>query len=252
MGFLHQGHLSLIKKARVDNDIVVLSIFINPTQFGPKEDFKKYPRSLKRDLKLAKDSGVDIVFTPSSDEMYKDDFETYVGCSNLSAKLCGLSRPGHFKGVCTIVAKLFNLIEPDAAYFGQKDYQQLRIIIKMIEDLNFSIKVKMLPIFRELNGLAMSSRNRYLSTMDRKKAAVIYKALKASEGAFKEGCKKTAVLKKMIKKAISDEKCVNIEYIEILDADNLEDVGYISREVVVAISAKIKNIRLIDNIILKP
>ena len=252
MGFLHQGHLSLIKKARVDNDIVVLSIFINPTQFGPKEDFKKYPRSLKRDLKLAKDSGADIVFTPGSDEMYKDDFETYVGCGNLSAKLCGLIRPGHFKGVCTIVAKLFNLIEPDVVYFGQKDYQQLRIIIKMIEDLNFNIKVKMLPIFRELNGLAMSSRNRYLSTVDRKKAAVIYKALKAAEKAFKEGCKKTAVLKKMIKKAISDEKCVNIEYIEILNADNLEDVGYISREVVVAIAAKIKNIRLIDNIILKP
>ena len=252
MGFLHQGHLSLIKKARVDNDILVLSIFVNPTQFGPKEDFKKYPRNLRHDLKLAKESGVDIVFAPNSDEMYKADFETYVHCGNLSAKLCGLIRPGHFKGVCVIVAKLFNLIEPDVVYFGQKDYQQVRIIIKMIEDLNFNIKVKMLPIFREFDGLAMSSRNRYLSTTDRKKAAVIYRALKAAERAFKKGCKKTVELKKMIKKSISDEKCVNIEYIEIIDDHSLEEIKYISGKVVVAISVKIKATRLIDNIILKP
>ena len=252
MGFLHQGHLSLIKQARLENDFVVLSIFINPTQFGPKEDFKKYPRNLTGDLSLAKINGVDIFFNPSVNEMYKNDFQTSVCAGELASKLCGLSRPEHFDGVCTVVAKLFNITNPDVAYFGQKDYQQALIIKKMITDLNFNIFLKVMPIIRESDGLAMSSRNKYLSTTDRQKALVISSALKAAKFKFKKGCTKTAELKKVIKKLVSREKYVNIEYIELLDADSLEGVKYIKKQVVIAVAVKIKKTRLIDNIILKP
>ena len=252
MGFLHQGHLSLIKRARLENDFVVLSIFINPTQFGPKEDFKKYPRDLKGDLLLAKDNGVDVVFNPSVKEMYSGDFQTFVSAGPLANKLCGITRPKHFDGVCTVVAKLFNIVEPDVVYFGQKDYQQALIIKKMITDLNFNILLKVMPIIRESDGLAMSSRNKYLSTTDRQKALVISSALKAAKFKFKKGCTKTAELKKVIKKLVSREKYVNIEYIELLDADSLEGVKYIKKQVVVAVAVKIKKTRLIDNIILKP
>ena len=252
MGFLHQGHLSLIKQARLENDFVVLSIFINPTQFGPKEDFKKYPKNLKGDILLAKKNGVDIVFNPSVNEMYKNDFQTSVCAGELVSKLCGLSRPEHFDGVCTVVAKLFNITNPDVAYFGQKDYQQALIIKKMITDLNFNIKLKVMPIIREFDGLAMSSRNKHLSTTDRQKALVISQALKAASLEFKKGCTKTAELKKIIKKLISGEKYVNIDYIEILDADTLQRVKYIKKKVVVAVAVKIKTTRLIDNVILKP
>ena len=252
MGFLHQGHLSLIKQARLENDFVVLSIFINPTQFGPKEDFKKYPKNLKGDILLAKKNGVDIVFNPSVNEMYKNDFQTSVCAGELASKLCGLSRPEHFDGVCTVVAKLFNITNPDVAYFGQKDYQQALIIKKMITDLNFNIKLKVMPIIREFDGLAMSSRNKHLSTTDRQKALVISQALKAASLEFKKGCTETAELKKIIKKLISGEKYVNIDYIEILDADTLQRVKYIKKKVVMAVVVKIKTTRLIDNVILKP
>jgi pantoate--beta-alanine ligase len=252
MGFLHQGHLSLIKEAGLKSDVVVLSIFINPTQFGPKEDYKKYPRNLKRDLLLAKDSGVDIVFNPTVKEIYPANFQTSVNPGELAGILCGRSRPGHFSGVCTVVAKLLNIVEPDIIYLGQKDYQQALIIKKMIEDLDFFIKVKIMPIIREADGLAMSSRNKYLSTEDRDKAAVIFKALKAAESKFKTGCTKTASIKKVIKNLISSKKCVNIDYIEILDAETLKRVEYIKKKVVVAVAVKIKTTRLIDNIILKP
>lgn len=252
MGFLHQGHLSLIKRARLENDFVVLSIFINPTQFGPKEDYKKYPRDLKGDLLLAKNNGVDVVFNPSVKEMYCGDFQTFIFAGSLASKLCGQSRPGHFDGVCTVVAKLFNIVEPDVVYFGQKDYQQALIIKKIITDLNFNIRLKVMPIIRESDGLALSSRNKYLSTTDRQKALVIYQALKAASLEFKKGCMKTAELKKIIKKLISSEKYVTIDYIEILDADSLEGVKYIKKKVVAAVAVKIKKIRLIDNIILKP
>jgi pantoate--beta-alanine ligase len=252
MGFLHDGHLSLLRQARKENDVVVLSIFVNPTQFGPKEDLKKYPRNLKRDLKLARSCKADIVFYPEAKEMYPEGFQTNVCPGRLADTLCGLRRPGHFKGVLTIVSKLFNIVLPDKIYLGQKDYQQARIISQMIKDLNYNIKVKIMPVIREIDGLAMSSRNRYLSTRDRKKAAVIFRSLKEAKKAFKEGVRKTSDIKKIIKKLISAEKYVNIDYIEILDAATLEDVKYIKRPAVAAVAVKIKTTRLIDNIILKP
>src|SRR3989338_4091671 len=181
MGYLHEGHLSLMRQAKRDCHISLVSIFVNPTQFGPKEDYKKYPRNLKRDLTLARSAGVDIVFSPSAEEIYPENYRTYVNVEKLTDGLCGASRPGHFRGVATIVTKLFNLVRPDIAYFGQKDAQQARVIEKMAEDLNTGIKIKVMPIVREAAGLAMSSRNVYLNKEERKEAIVLYQSLKLAK-----------------------------------------------------------------------
>jgi pantoate--beta-alanine ligase len=252
MGYLHDGHLSLLRRAKKENDIVALSIYVNPAQFGPNEDFEKYPRDIKRDLALAKKEGVDLVFNPDDKVIYQENHQTYVIPADLENKLCGKKRPGHFKGVLTIVAKLLNIVSPDKIYLGQKDYQQALIIKQMISDLNFFCKARILPIVREPDGLAMSSRNKYLSTANRKKALVLYKALKAAEQDYKNGTVSVSRLKKKIRKIITVEKGIKLDYAEILDADTLKDVKYTKGRTLIALAAKVGGVRLIDNIIIKP
>lgn len=252
MGYLHEGHLSLMRKARKENDIVVISIFVNPTQFGPREDYNRYPRDLNRDLKLAREVGVDIVFYPSVDEMYPSKYRTYVEVEELSDLLCGKSRPGHFRGVTTVCAKLFNIIQPDVAYFGQKDAQQAIIIKQMVRDLNFPFKIKVLPIVREKDGLAMSSRNVYLSPQERKDAVILYQSLKIAEQMVKQGIKDARKIKMKVKKMISEKKTARIDYVEIVDMEDLKPVTLINKPVLLALAVWFGKARLIDNTILKP
>ncbi|MCM8787097.1 MAG: pantoate--beta-alanine ligase [Candidatus Omnitrophica bacterium] len=249
MGALHKGHLSLVKTAKKDCDFVVVSIFVNPTQFGPKEDYKKYPRTFKKDKKLLEREGVDLVFYPTVKTMYPKDFSTYVQEVFLSNVLCGDSRPGHFKGVCTVVSKLFNIVKPDIAYFGQKDYQQAQIIKRMVADLNFGIKVKVLPIIREPDGLAFSSRNMYLDKIERKQATILFKALTLAKQLIKGGIKDSNIIIKKMKKLILSQDFAKIDYIKIVDPKTLRDVEKIEKKVVVALAVFIGKTRLIDNII---
>lgn len=249
MGYLHEGHLSLLDKARKDTDVVVVSIYVNPTQFGPREDFKKYPRDLKRDLKLCSSAGVDIVFIPDDTQMYPGGYITYVEPERLTYKLCGASRPGHFRGVATIVTKLFNIIQPDIAYFGQKDVQQAIIIQRMVRDLNFPIKIKVMPIIREKDGLAMSSRNTYLNSSERKEATVLYKALCKAEELISSGEKKSKKIKAAMRDIIEEAKDARIDYISMVDLENLEDVEEVCGKVLIALAVWIGKTRLIDNII---
>ena len=231
MGALHQGHLSLIRKARREGDILVVSIFVNPTQFGPREDYKKYPRPFNRDKKLAEKNGVDILFCPKAGQMYPEAYSTYVIEKRLSKPMCGKRRPDHFCGVTTVVLKLFNIVQPDIAFFGQKDYQQALIVERMVKDLNLPVKTKVLPIIREKDGLALSSRNRYLTKQQRKEALLLYKMLKKG-------------------KRIKD-KDVKIEYFVIVDKDTLSPLGKTKKgKTLIAVAAKVGKIRLIDNILL--
>lgn len=250
MGFLHDGHLSLIKKARKDTDCVVVSIFVNPIQFGPREDLKQYPRDLKRDLKLCRINDVDIVFLPTSKIMYPTGFSAYVDVENLTRGLCGSSRPGHFKGVTTVVAKLFNIVKPDIAYFGQKDAQQAIVIRKMVEDLNMPVKIKVLPIVREKDGLAMSSRNIYLDNSQRKQALSLYKSLKLARDLYRRGEKDSKKIIKNMRSVMLKEKDTKIEYVSIVDLKELKDLDRISKKALVAVAVKIGKTRLIDNTIL--
>ncbi|MDP8230888.1 MAG: pantoate--beta-alanine ligase [Candidatus Gorgyraea atricola] len=250
MGFLHGGHLSLIRRARKDTDRVVVSIFVNPTQFGPKEDLKKYPRDLNRDLRLCRKEGVDIVFIPTARTIYANGFSTYVNVGNIAGTLCGASRPGHFKGVATVVAKLFNIVQPDIAYFGQKDAQQAIVIKKMVEDLNIPIKIKVMPIVREKDGLAMSSRNLYLSPQERREALSLYKSLKLAKTLYRKGERDSRNIIKMIQKEILKESNAKIDYVSIVDTKNLKPLDRISNKALVAVAAKIGKTRLIDNAIL--
>lgn len=250
MGFLHEGHISLIRKARKDTDCVVVSVFVNPAQFRPKEDFKKYPRNLKRDLDICKKEGADIIFIPEDKDMYPKGYATYVNVEDITDILCGVSRPGHFRGVTTVVTKLFNITIPDIAYFGQKDAQQAIVIKKMVEDLNMRVKVKVMPIVREKNGLAMSSRNIYLSQRERIHAQSIYKALMLAKELFHDGEKDSGIIINKMKRVISKQTDTKIDYIKVVDIKNLEDVKKISGESLVAIAAWVGKTRLIDNIIL--
>ena len=250
MGYLHDGHLSLIRAARRDTDIVVMSIFVNPIQFGPKEDLKRYPRDLKRDIKLAKLSGVDIIFYPTDKSMYPSDFRTYVEVSKLSSLLCGKSRPGHFRGVTTVVTKLFNIVEPDIVYFGQKDAQQAIIIKRMIRDLNMPLKIKILPIIRERDGLAMSSRNSYLNQSERVDALVLNQALKLAKSLIKRGERESGYLIKKMKTLINKKRCAKIDYVQIVDLKNLTPVRKIRGKVLIALAIWIGRTRLIDNLIM--
>ena len=252
MGYLHEGHLSLIRKARGENDIVVISIFVNPTQFGPREDYRRYPRDLKRDLRLAREEGVDIVFYPSVEEMYPTKYRTYVEVEELSNVLCGKSRPGHFRGVTTVCAKLFNIVLPDVAYFGQKDAQQAIIIKRMVRDLNFPLKIKVLPIVREKDGLALSSRNVYLSSEERKEATVLYRSLKIAEQMVKEGVKDSRKIKRRVRSMISRKETAKIDYVEIVSLEDLEPVTVIDKPALLALAVWFGKARLIDNTILKP
>jgi len=250
MGYLHEGHLSLIRKARKENDLVVVSIFVNPLQFGPKEDFKRYPRDLKRDMKMAKEAGADLIFYPDAKDMYPDGFKTYVNVEELSDKLCGKFRPGHFKGVATVVTKLFNIVSPDIAYFGQKDAQQAIIIKRMVKDLNIPIKIKVLPIVRERDGLAMSSRNTYLNEKERKDALVLYQALNLAKDLIKRGITDTDKIIKKMRQLIKKKKNAKIDYIEIVEMDNLSPVKKVSGKCLIALAVWIGKTRLIDNIII--
>ncbi len=250
MGALHEGHLSLVRAAKKQTDYVVVSIFVNPTQFGPGEDFRKYPRTFSRDRRLLEKERVNLLFYPSTKTMYTEDFSTYVEETSLSKYLCGKSRPGHFRGVCTVVTKLFNIIQPDVAYFGQKDYQQAQIIKRMVGDLNFPIRIKVMPIVRHKDGLAMSSRNQYLKGKERSNAVILYRALLKGKQMIKDGIKNTSFIRRemvaFIKRAYPS---CRIDYVSIVDADTLEDVRTVRRRVLIALAVYIGSARLIDNML---
>ncbi len=250
MGYLHEGHLALVRKASELGDVIVVSIFVNPIQFGPQEDLAKYPRDFERDTALLEKEQTDIVFYPSAEEMYHHDFSTYVEVKKLQDFLCGKTRTGHFVGVATVVTKLFNIVKPHFAVFGQKDFQQLAVIEKMVRDLNMDIEIVGCPTVREKDGLAMSSRNTYLSSSERDKALLISKSLKKAENLFLEGERNTAVLKKEVEGVLLQKEGVNIEYIDICDVHTLEDLDTINNKAVLAIACRIGKTRLIDNTIL--
>lgn len=251
MGYLHEGHLSLIREAKKKSDIVAVSIFVNPTQFGPKEDFRKYPRDLRRDVKLLKKEKVDILFYPTAVEMYGtkgiNSKNTFIGVPELSNKLCGKYRPGHFRGVATVVAKLLNIIQPDYAYFGKKDFQQLVIIKKMAEDLNIPVKIIGCPLIREKDGLAMSSRNKYLTKSERNDALILYRSLKEAVLMIKKGEKNTDIIINKIKNMIETVKSAKIDYVYIVNPDTLEPVEIVKKKDVIVMAVWIGKTRLIDN-----
>jgi len=250
MGYLHEGHISLVKEAKKRNDIVVVSIFVNPTQFGPREDLKKYPQDMKRDLKLLSRYKVNAVFAPAAKDMYPDGYRTDVEVKGLSEKLCGASRPGHFRGVTTIVAKLFNIVRPDNAYFGEKDFQQQVIIRKMVRDLNLGVKIKSMPTVREKDGLAMSSRNTYLSKEDRVKALVINRSLKFAKILVNSGIRSSAKIKAAISKILKTAKGLKIDYISICDPETLDEKSVIKGKTLIAVAVYVGKTRLIDNLVL--
>ncbi len=250
MGYLHEGHLSLVKAAKKHTDVVIMSIFINPLQFGPKEDFEKYPRDLKHDEEAAREAGVDVIFYPSLKDMYPEGYATYVTVEKLTGNLCGESRPGHFRGVATVVTKLFNIVKPEVAYFGQKDMQQAMMIKKMASDLNMDIDVKIMPVVREKDGLAMSSRNMYLSDAERRDAAMIYQSLKNAEMLIKNGERDVRKIIRAVEDMIRSRQSARIEYVKLVDAKDLKDVKTITGETALAVAVFFGKTRLIDNITL--
>ncbi|MBY7025260.1 MULTISPECIES: pantoate--beta-alanine ligase [Clostridium] len=247
MGFLHEGHESLIKKAVKENDRVIVSIFVNPTQFGPNEDYDSYPRDINKDLELCKNAGASIVFNPSYDEMYFDNKSTNIFVSGLTNVLCGLKRPGHFDGVCLVVSKFFNIITPDRAYFGQKDAQQVAVIKRMVRDLNMDIEIVPCPIIREEDGLAKSSRNTYLSQKERNAALILNRSLLKAKETLENGERKANIVKNIIKDSINSEQLAKIDYVELVDNNSLENIEFIDRDILVAIAVYIGKTRLIDN-----
>ena len=247
MGFLHEGHVSLIRRARADNEKVAVSIFVNPTQFGPGEDYESYPRDLERDLSALSEENVDLVFIPSPEQMYAKEHLVYVDVESLGDVLCGAQRPGHFRGVCTVVAKLFNIFRPDRAYFGQKDAQQFTIIRQMARDLNFGVEIVRCPIVREPDGLALSSRNAYLSEKERKAALVIPRSLSLARNALENGERDAGRIRRIIAGEIEKEPLACIGYVEVVDASSLRPVERIERPVLAAVAVKIGPARLIDN-----
>ena len=245
MGFLHEGHGSLIERCRRENDRVVVSVFVNPTQFGPNEDLEDYPRDFAHDTALCESLGADLIFHPEPEEMYHDAC-AYVNIHTLSENLCGKTRPVHFQGVCTVVSKLFHIVEPDTAYFGQKDAQQLAIIKKMVADLNFDIRIVGCLIVREKDGLAKSSRNTYLNKEERKAARCLYRAIQQGQKVIAKGCSSDMVVQQM-EKIISEELLARIDYISVTDAITLQPVEQVERDVLVAMAVYIGKTRLIDN-----
>ena len=259
MGYLHEGHASLLRKARAENDLVVLSIFVNPIQFGPNEDFERYPRDPEKDLALAEREGVDFVFLPTVEEMYPEPTRTHIKVDGLTDVLCGASRPGHFDGVTTVVGKLFHIVQPDRAYFGQKDAQQVAVITRMVEDLNFDIEVIPCPIVREADGLALSSRNVYLSPEERQAALVLSRSLEDARAKAEGQTPVTAgELREEIREKISAEPLANIDYVEVSDfpellplaEDERVDAAGRQKGVLIAVAVKFGTTRLIDNVIL--
>lgn len=247
MGYLHEGHMSLIKRAASENDKVVVSVFVNPIQFGPSEDFSSYPRDLERDAEICREAGASCVFAPAAEEMYPNGINTYVNVEKLTEGLCGAKRPGHFRGVCTVVSKLFNIVTPDRAYFGQKDAQQLAVIKRMVMDLNFNIEIVGCPIIREEDGLAKSSRNTYLSPAERKAALVLSRSLNKAKAALSSGETDAKIIKNIIETEIKSEPLAKADYIEVVDSLTLESCDKITSTVLIAIAVYIGKTRLIDN-----
>ena len=252
MGALHEGHLSLVRAAKSQADLVAVSIFVNPMQFGPSEDLAKYPRPFDKDCALLEKEGIDILFAPTVDEMYPHGAVTYVTVEAMSERLCGKSRPGHFRGVTTVVSKLFHIVEPDLAFFGQKDAAQLAIIRRMVCDLNIPVEIVGCPIVREPDGLAMSSRNAYLDPIQRKAALVLHNALAEIEARFSTGNRQSAPLIQAGKQIFANELSARLDYLEVVDPDNLEPIDEATRPVLVAVAAYLGPTRLIDNIVLRP
>lgn len=250
MGYFHEGHLSLMKEACKQADCVVVSIYVNPTQFGPKEDFSKYPRDFERDREMAQSVGVDVIFFPSNQEMYPETYQTYVDVEQVTKNLCGMSRPGHFRGVTTICCKLFNIVKPHTAIFGKKDFQQLAAIKRMVKDLNMDLEIIGMPTFREPDGLAMSSRNVYLSKEERSSALALVGALKLAQKLYAEGERKADVMIQQAESLIKSAPFTEIDYIKICNTSTLEDVNEIKQEAVMALAVKVGKTRLIDNSVL--
>jgi len=251
MGYLHEGHLALVKQARTENSVVVVSIFVNPTQFGPNEDFNTYPRNTKRDLALLEKEKTDIIFMPSGEEMYPTGSSSWVEVEKVTERLEGSHRPGHFKGVTTIVAKLFNIVEPTTAYFGQKDAQQAIVIKKMVNDLNMNLQIIVAPTVRESDGLAMSSRNIYLNPDERQAATVLFEALTLAQQLWQKGERNAEHLRQEMNSHISKQPLATIDYISIADNQTLEELTEIYKPALVSLATKIGKTRLLDNIVLK-
>jgi pantoate--beta-alanine ligase len=252
MGALHEGHLSLVRAAKGQCDAVVVSIFVNPTQFGPTEDLAKYPRQFERDRDILEREGVDILFAPSVEEIYPNGAVTWVSVEGLSDRLDGRSRPGHFRGVSTVVAKLFNVIEPNAAFFGQKDAAQLAVIRRMVRDLHFPVEIVACPIVRDAGGLAMSSRNAYLSPEERGRALILQRSLRRAEAEFQSGQRIAAKLISAALEVLASDPKVALDYLEIVDPDTLECVERITQPALLALAARVGSTRLIDNALLIP
>ena len=250
MGYLHEGHLTLVDHARRHGDVVVMSIYVNPLQFGPQEDLARYPRDLARDAEMAAARGVDLIFAPNDDEMYGGKPEVTVHAPQLSNRLCGLFRPGHFEGVLTVVAKLFNIVQPDAAVFGHKDFQQWVLIKRMAHDLSFPVDVLVAPLVREEDGLAMSSRNIYLGAADRTAALMLSRALRAGHEAFAQGERNPAAITAVARALIQAEPSIRLQYIELVDQKTLDTPQQASSDNVLAVAAVVGNTRLIDNVVI--
>lgn len=251
MGALHNGHLSLIKRAKDENNITVASIFVNPMQFGPAEDFEKYPRTVEDDIRKLREEETDILFLPDNTLMYPSGFSTHIDTGHLAEKLCGKYRPGHFRGVATVVAKLFNITNPTRAYFGQKDFQQSLIIKKMTKDLNFNVEIVVCPIIRELDGLAMSSRNRYLDADQRKAASVLYRCLSSTANAIKSGIIKKDEIEKFMAAILSEEApAIKVEYASVYDPETLDELPEAKGEILLALAVRLAETRLIDNMLI--
>ncbi|MBW1823486.1 MAG: pantoate--beta-alanine ligase [Deltaproteobacteria bacterium] len=252
MGFLHPGHLSLMEEGKQRGDILVISIFVNPNQFGVGEDYQDYPRDMEKDQKLAKEVGVDVIFAPTVAEMYPSGCQTCVTVEKVTKNLCGISRPTHFRGVTTVVCKLFTIVKPHVAIFGEKDFQQLVTIRQMTSDLNLDVEIVGMSIYREEDGLAMSSRNKYLNPDERKAALCLFNSLKKALALFEQGERNAGEIVREVKKVIEAEKLAQIDYVKICDAKTIEDIEQIDREAVLALAVKIGKARLIDNVVLKP
>ncbi len=251
MGYLHEAHLSLVRESRKKADLTIVSIFVNPLQFGPKEDFKQYPRDIESDEALLDKEGVDYLFYPEVKEMYPEGYKTYVEVNGLQDKLCGQSRPRHFRGVCTVVLKLFHIVEPDLSFFGQKDIQQAIILQRMVRDLNLDVKIEVLPTIREKDGLALSSRNKYLNPEERKAALVLFKSLKEAEKLVERGERKSEWIIEKMRNIIDKEPLAKIDYVEIVDRNELNPLKEISEGALIVLAVFIGKTRLIDNLLIK-
>jgi pantoate--beta-alanine ligase len=251
MGALHAGHASILRAARAENGFVVVSLFVNPTQFGPGEDYDKYPRPMEKDLKTCRDEGADLVFAPQPAEMYPAGFATTVHVAGMTEKMCGASRPGHFDGVCTVVAKLLGIVRPDAVYFGEKDAQQLAVIRQMVRDLNLAAEIRACPLVRDADGLATSSRNRYLSAKERAGALVLGRALAQARERIEAGERDAARIAEAVRERVAQEPRVALEYVAVVDPDTLADLERIEDRALVALAAQVGGTRLIDNVLLR-